>query len=578
MTGFGAAVVALGGIALTGLGLGALAIWTGTKMVPMIARTIVETDKIIAKGNYTKYPGMEWALSVGGLMTGFGLAVVTLGSFVVGTLGLGGLAIKAGAKAVKTIAQSIVDVAWIFKGAEGAFVGGPKKEWAEGVSLAIGAFAPVYKMMMKGGISALFGGSGPSIKSFSKAIKTISQGIIDAAWIFQGGSVAFVGGPKKEWAEGVGKAIGAFAPVYKILADESGIFGTGIGIEDFKNAISTISHGIVASAVIFSKSKVGFDKGTYPDAAWSKGVGAALSAFAPVFKGLSGAGWFESGKDVINDMIYGIKMISYAIVKVGKIFAWSKLKWDSSSIPGKNWNYNVKKAVESFIHLNSFISDSGYDPSFLGSDVVIGTAKNLVNFAKELKKGGTAFQVKIDPNYMKNMSSNIFYYMKIANDLSKNTSMKSIIKNAVFGDPISNIASSMMKLAIAYDKMGNSLMKFNNAVNQLDENKIKTFKGLNSNMINRGQKGLGSVVSGSPGQVGGVVNLVGGGLGATFAPKVDKRATATSKMAKESRGKYGNMNQQMDKLIDVVQILTQNTKSLEKYILDKLSEEKEAKY
>ena len=231
----------------------------------MIAKTIVETDKIIAKGNYTKYPGWEWAASVGGLMTVFGAAVVALGVIALTGFGLGAIAIYAGSKAVKLIAQSIVDVAWIFKGATGAFKGGPKKEWAEGVGLALGAFAPVYKMMMKGGIMALFSGSGPSTDEFAVAIKTISQGIIDAAWIFQGASVAFEGGPKKEWSEGVGKAIGAFAPVYKILASESGIFfGTGVGIEDFKNAISTISHGIVASAVIFSDNKVGFDKGTYP--------------------------------------------------------------------------------------------------------------------------------------------------------------------------------------------------------------------------------------------------------------------------------------------------------------------------
>jgi hypothetical protein len=171
MTGFGAAVVALGILSIQGFGLGALAIIVGTKMVPKIAEVIVAVDKIIARGNYKKYPGAEWALSVGSLMTIFGAAVVGVGMIIVSSLGLGYLAIKVGASAVKTIAQSIVDVAWIFNKNSAAFKKGPTKDWAEGVGIAISAFAPVYKMMMKGGIMTLFTGVGPSPKQFARAIK-----------------------------------------------------------------------------------------------------------------------------------------------------------------------------------------------------------------------------------------------------------------------------------------------------------------------------------------------------------------------------------------------------------------------
>ena len=581
MTGFGAAVVALGVLSISGLGLGALAIIAGTKMVPKIAETIVATDKIIAKGKYDKYPGWEWAASVGGLMTGFGLAVVTLGTFVVGSLGLGGIAIYAGTKAVKMIAQSIVDAAWIFNGASAAFVGGPSKEWAEGVSLSIGAFSPVYGMLLKSGIiNALFGGGGVSPDDYANAIRTISQGVVDAGKFFgsKEANVAFSGGPKKEWAEGVGKAIGAFAPVYTMLFDsENASFWTGKKgptMESYVAAIKTISRGIIASAKIFAGSKVSYAKGTYPGVEWGSGVGAALSAFAPVFKSMSGS-WFQSGESVVNDMVHGVKMLAYAIVKVGKIFASSKLKWDLNGVPGKDWISGVKSAIMSYVNLSSFILDSGYDSSYIKGDNVINSARSLVSFANEIKKGGDAFQVKIDPNYMKNMSSNIFYYMEIANKLTKENSMKSLLKNAVFGDPISNIATSMMKLAIAYDKMGSSLMKFNRAVNQLDEKKINTFKGLNSNMISRGEKGLGSSVSGALGQVvSGAGNLVGGvlnSLTSLVTPKSDKRSNVVKK--EENKGKYGTLNQQMDKLVDVVKILTDNTKSLEKYIQEKLNED-----
>lgn len=577
MTGFGAAVVALGVLAISGLGLGALAIWTGTKMVPMIAETIVETDKIIAKGKYDKYPGWEWALSVGSLMTGFGLAVVTLGTFVVGTLGLGGLAIKAGAKAVKVIAQSIVDAAWIFKGAEGAFEGGPKKEWAEGVSLALGAFSPIYGMLLKGGIMKAIFGSSVSPDDYASAIRTISQGVVDAGMFFGSpeANVAFSGGPKKEWSEGIGLALGAFAPIYKMLVT-GGIMeifsGKGPSIEGYVSAIETISRGIISAATIFADSKVGYDKGTYPSVEWGQGVGSALSAFAPVFKGLEGAGWFQSAEDKIGEMIYGIKMMSYAIVDVGRIFAWSKLTFDANSIPGQIWSFKIKNAVESYIGLSKFIDGSDYIPGISGAGV-LQTARILVNFAKEFERGEKAFQIKIDPDYMKKMSKNIFYYMAISEKLSERSSMKNLLKNAAFGDPISNIASSMTKLAIAYDKMGNSLMKFGRAVNQLDEKKVKMFKGLSNNMISRGEKGLGESVSGALGSVvsgvGGLVSGALGGLTSLVTPGSDKK---TSKKDREHKGKYGNINQQMDKLIETIMVLTSNTKSLEKFIQEKLSD------
>ena len=344
MTFFGAAVVGLGILAITGFGLGAVAMVAGAIAVLGIAKTIVKVDSIIAQGKYTKYPGAGWAFSVGGLMTVFGLAVLTLGSFIVGSLGLGYVALKAGQKAVKIIAQSIVDVAWIFNKNSSAFKKGPTKEWAQAVSLAIGAFAPVYKMMMTGGIMSLFTGSGPSPKKFAQAIRTISQGIVDAAVFFAGQKTAFQGGPKKEWSEGVGKAIGAFAPVYKILAAEKGLFGTGVSIDGFKRAIIVITNGIVESAKIFSKNKSSFDN--YPSKKWADGVGKAIGAFAPVYKILAAEkGLFGTGVS-IDGFKRAIIVITNGIVESAKIFSKNKAQFDN--YPSVKWASGVSKAIGAF--------------------------------------------------------------------------------------------------------------------------------------------------------------------------------------------------------------------------------------
>ena len=500
MTGFGLAIITLGSYIVGTLGLGGIAIWAGKKAVSSVAQAIVDTDRIISKGKYTNYPGAEWALSVGGLMTGFGAAVLTLGTFVVGTLGLGGVALWAGKKAVTVIAQSIVDAAWIFKGAEGAFIGGPKKEWAEGVSLALGAFSPIYKMMMKGGIIALFAGSGPSSVEYAEAIRTISQGIIDAAWIFQGAKVAFEGGPKKEWSEGVGKAINAFAPVYKMLV-KGGIMevftGKGPSIEEFKNAIVSISNGIIEAAVIFSESKVGFDKGTYPSKEWSTGVGSAIKAFAPVFKSLSeDTGWFTSGEEVISNIYNGITRVADAIVAVGRKFSDNpNINW--GIYPDSKWGGAVSSSVKSFMGAYTSISSTDFDESEYNvvlkaarymtqvakrlfthkkyfdfsinfdatplesyldiyrdaksrydvteKDTVVSLATSMAKFAKILYTHRRAFSYKIDPDFMESMRLNVNSFIRIHKAVDSYYTVARIMKFKMF-DPIQMVMKDIRKV------------------------------------------------------------------------------------------------------------------------------------
>ena len=423
MTGFGAAVVALGALAVTGIGL--VAILAGYKLVPMIAESIVETDKVIAKGKYSKYPGSEWALSVGGLMTVFGLAVLTLGSYIVGSLGLGYLALEAGQAAVKIIAQSIVDVAWIFNKASAAFTKGPTKEWAEGVSISLGAFSPIYEMMMKGGVMQALFGSGPSPDEFAKAIRVIAQGIVDAANFFNGpeAKAAFTGGPKKEWAEGVGLAIGAFAPVYEALAANSGWFASGVSVDDMAKAIMTISRGIVDAAKFFnSKENDGvFDKTRVPSKEWAEGVGSALGAFAPVFKALNeDTGWFTSGDEVITNMRNAIVVIAGAISDAGrKLSSLKPEMWQA--YPSDKWAKGVANSVKGFMDLFDTMEKRGFTAvSFsMQSQILNIGIKAMADVARILWMNKKYFTVKLDSNFIKNISTNILAFAKLGLALDK---------------------------------------------------------------------------------------------------------------------------------------------------------------
>ena len=405
MTGFGLAVVTLGTYIVGTLGLGGIAIWAGAKAVSTVAQAIVDTDKIISKGKYDKYPGWQWALSVGGLMTAFGLAVVTLGTYVVGTLGLGGLAIKHGAKAVRIIAQSIVDAAWIFKGAEGAFTGGPKKEWAQGVALALGAFSPIYSMLLKGAVIKAFFGESVTTEQYKTAIITISQGIVDAAVYFRSKGDIFKGGPTKDWAEGVGKSIEAFSPVYKMLV-KGGIMqlftGKGPSITEYTDAIRTISKGIVDAAMFFGskEANVAFSGG--PKKEWAEGVGTAISAFAPVYKMLVKGGIIEvfAGKGPgIEEYKSAIISISQGIVEAAKVFADASVKFGEGNYPKKEWATGVSIAIKAFSPIfKSLSEDTGWFTS--GDEVISDMVNGIVKVASAIVEVGRKFSnnSKIDWN------------------------------------------------------------------------------------------------------------------------------------------------------------------------------------
>lgn len=417
---FAPAIVALGLITMSGVG--AVALLAGAAAVLGVAGTISAVSRILATGKYTGGPPLWWSMSTALSLTAFTAGMVLLGGMIVASFGLGALALAAGSKAVLTVAQTIVDTSFILQ--NGKYVGGPTKDWAEGISLALGAFSPVYGMLMANKIMSLFGGGvGPD--DFSAAIRTVSQGIVDAANYFsdpkdsKGKSVKvnWTGGPKKEWAEGVGLAIGAFAPVYQVLAANSGWLKSGVSVDDMAKAIMTISRGIVDAAEFFAGNTAPFVEGNYPSEKWGSGVGAALNAFSPIFKALhEDTGWFTSGDDVLKNMLNAITSISQGIVDAATTFAGAGNIW--TNYPTEDWTINIGKAITSFADL----------------------AKSLKGYES------------------------------------------SGFKSLIGADPITNISNGMVKIAGAYDRLARSIKSFGSALNGLDVVKVNAFRSLTANL------------------------------------------------------------------------------------------------
>ena len=383
---------AIGGFALGAFALGAsvfgpqaLVFAAGLATILVVAGTIVAVSKILAKGKY-ELPGfLEWSKAVALLYATFTPIYLVLGalgaaSAVMSFFG-GPNPLKEAEVAILQIATTIVSVSKILK--KGEWAQGPTEAWAKGVSIAIGAFAPVYKMLTDNAIWDVFGMGGIGPKDFTKAILIVSAGIVTAAKFFAENKAAFLDGPPIKWAKGVGAAIGAFSPVYKVLLGEGRslfdkIFGgPGPKPEDMAKAIRTISEGIIVAAKFFAKNKVAFKEGNYPSKKWGKGVGAAIGAFAPVFQVLSGKSWYQSDDEVIAGMVKAIKAVSRAIISSGQIFknAGDGI-FDPKKAPSKKWASGVSAAIEAFGSVFEYLfANQGW---FTDGDTVINDMTNAI--------------------------------------------------------------------------------------------------------------------------------------------------------------------------------------------------------
>ena len=559
---FGGAALVLGALIMEtgGLGLAALAIGAGA--ILLVAATVVSTSYILGSGKYDKFPSYEWSLSVGLSMTAFGLAMGVLGTFILGTLGLGMIGLVAGGKAVLLIAQTIVDSSFILR--KGNYTGGPTKKWAEGISLAIGAFAQVYSMLTKGGIMKAIFGSGPTPEQFTQGIRTISQGIVDAAAFFADPKVKnnFNGGPPKEWAEGVGTAIAAFSPVYAALMD-NGFFGSNVSAEDMKNGILTISDGIITAADKFGNNIAKFDLTKVPSQEWGENVGASLQAFAPVFEFMKGSGWWKSNKAAVDDMTYGITAIAYATIKVANLFAMVKPGvWNS--YPTEKWINGVSSSINGFVNLSKVSSGSKMNDIFKTNIITL----SMLGVAKTLASGSKYFSKAIDPNYMKNLSKNVFDYVRLANSITGFGTLNGV--KSLFGlDPISQAANGMIKIAGAYDKLANALKKFGGALQAIDGSKVTSLRKLTGNLAilaAMNKENLDVMMRTLEEKSSVFAKLLDGDTEKLKRPTVgDKKVTVNTGFSQGPNPKR-NTHQQLEDIIKILTRIGETTTSLDEFI------------
>ncbi len=572
---FGVAAFALGWLVF---GPQALIFLAGLVAVLAVAGTIVAASHILAAGKYDNKGMLEWAKATALLYLTFTPIIMALGM-----MGIAGAIIQffggddpfEVAKGMMVqIAETIVLVSKTLS--KGNYKDGPTEDWAKGISLALGAFMPVYKMLVMNSILSIFGGGGVGPDDFSKAIITVSTGIITAAELFSSTSVAFKNPPPVAWAKGVGMAIGAFAPVFKVLSEEKGWFVDGPSVQDMKRAILTISEGIVTAAYFFANNKSPFKEGNYPTKKWGEGVGAALGAFAPVFEMLSGKSWFSSSDEVIMSMTKGILVISKAIMASGFLFSKGNPDWwKPGNAPSKKWGEGVGAAIGAFSDVFTMMSEGsgwftdGEDVIDDMSNAVIKITRAIAHSAKIIFINRKYFDADINPNFVKNLSKNVVEYTKLAQYLAESEAEStSFFGGSSLGfsqDPILGVAKGMFVLANAYDKLSASFDKFGNALEKINMDKLREVKALQTEQL---ANDLNQIKSEPEDK--GIWSSIKSGFGFGDRPTVGDRKSTAPKKDLTDKSKFGKdgktVPQQLDILIDLLTSIDSSTNTIDEYI------------
>ncbi|MEI6297728.1 MAG: hypothetical protein WCO84_08915, partial [bacterium] len=246
LIGFTIPIIALGLIAMTGAGIGA--IFLGAAFTLLVAGVIVATSYILGLGKYdNNYPSVDWAMGVG-------LALITItGALVILGIPIVAILVVIGAVVSLVVAAAIVAVSEILN--KGNFSGGPSKDWAQGVGMLILSFTTALVILGVAGPLALIG---------SLFIKKIARVIVTVAEILNEGN--YSGGPTLSWINGVKESLSTFIKVAQSL-DSSAM--------NSLEYILNVTQIVVAVSLLLKSG----DYTVFPPLEWINNVGLSLTTF-----------------------------------------------------------------------------------------------------------------------------------------------------------------------------------------------------------------------------------------------------------------------------------------------------------
>lgn len=342
--------VALLGAGLLAAGMGMMIgqIIPGVFAMTAVAGGIWAVSQILASGDYSNGPSLDWALGTGAALGGFGIGAIGLGIAML--TGVGAIALVAGIGAMTMVAGGLVATAAIIK--KGDFTGGPSIEWSRGVGMALMTFANTLSALNPGIVDMLFGAT---MESRIKSVVSLGDALKQVSFKVKGGD--YTGGPSKEWSEGVGMALMLFANALNEI--KPNIFERLLGDTMEGNMAGLITMGGALHSIGVA---VGSDNSVYsggPDKRWAEGVGLSLAAFAGALENIK-PGFFDSLLgDTLQSQVDGMITIAGALPKIGMAIGKDTSMYTGG--PSKAWAEGVGGSVTAFAAAMVAFSDEGMD-------------------------------------------------------------------------------------------------------------------------------------------------------------------------------------------------------------------------
>jgi len=385
-TGFGVSmllslpsILAYGIVATTGIG--AIAIAAGILSMLAVSGGLSLMSHIIATGDYQGGPSAAWAGGFGLAMMAFAPAVLMFGALA--ATGIGALVIGAGIASMIAVGEGLAATSIAIQG--GKYTGGPSVEWSSGVGLAIMAFANSMDSLTPGLIDTIFGGE--SLESCIGLMLTLASNLPKiAAEINKGqGQYTVANAPSKEWSEGVGTALMAFATAMAAL--EPGVLDTLMGdsLQQRIDLMVPLAGKLPIIAAMFNANPAIYDIKNVPSKAWSEGVGIGVSSFANAIAVLAD----EIDIDDMSDYIMAIMPLAPVMAAFGNFLA----KGTYTNYPKKQWAEGIGEFFEVFSDLD--IADDAADQA----KQMMLLAKSYVQLAASMMVLGKGFNsIKDVPN------------------------------------------------------------------------------------------------------------------------------------------------------------------------------------
>lgn len=331
--------------------------YAGLGEILLVSGTIVETSKILAKGNYKGGPSLGWATGVSMLLGAFGTAAVVLGilpkSFV-----------KDGISAIKQIAQVIPDISKILS--KGVYKGGPSSTWALGTGTMLTAFGAA--IVLLGVLPKMF------IRDGVWAITQITNAIPNISKILSKG--VYKGGPSLDWSKKTSTMLSLFSSKVLML----GALPDSI-IIDGVLGIKRIVMSIVNTSITLWNNQKYFKP---VDKNWVTSLKSTIGTFLDIIK----------GKKASILEVAGIQWMANRLVSTAEII-WKGKKFFSTIID-PNYIKNLSGNILGFATLAKKLTDinkgAGIVKTFFGLDPVSQTANSMVKLANAYDKMASALK------------------------------------------------------------------------------------------------------------------------------------------------------------------------------------------